>query len=191
MAGAQSAVANAITSMAMSRALAAPTRRRLMRAAKVERKAALKAALKAARKVALRVAQKAALRVGTSAGQIAARASTTPCKRVPLPTRRTALPTTQHRSVIQGPHFRISMKATARLKQARMPMATRGVKNVHGTVMAVTVVRAASVRTAVIALNAVSAVSEVSARTVRRRTASSHWRALRVIQGGQIRCQNP
>ena len=184
MAGAQSAVANAITSMAMSRALAAPTRRRLMRAAKVERKAALKVA----RKVALRVAQKAALRVGTSAGQIAARASTTPCKRVPLPTRRTALPTTQHRSVIQGPHFRISMKATARLKQARMPMATRGVKNVRGTVMAVTVVHAASVRTAVIALNA---VSEVSARTVRRRTASSHWRALRVIQGGQIRCQNP
>lgn len=170
MAGAQSAVANAITSMAMSRALAAPTRRRLMRAAKAERKAALKAAL--------RVAQKAALRVGTSAGQIAARVSTTPCKRVPLPTRRTALPTTQHRSVIQGPHFRISMKATARLKQARMPMATRGVKNVRGTVMAVTVVRAASVRTAVIALNA---VSEVSARTVRRRTASSHWRALPMI----------
>ena len=99
VAGTQSVAANAVTSMEMampmSRATAAPMRRRRMHAvrvarnlaemgeAKVEGKVEAKAALKVEAKVALR----AALKLGTSAGQTAARVSMTQCKRVLPPTR--------------------------------------------------------------------------------------------------------
>ena len=93
VAGAQSAVANAITvmPMPMSRATAAPMHRRRMRAVRVARHLAERGEAKIEGKAALRVAVRVALKVvgraATSAGQTAARVSMTQCKRVLLPTR--------------------------------------------------------------------------------------------------------
>ena len=77
------------------------------------------------------------------------------------------------------------MKAMARLKQARRAMADRDAKNVRATVMAVTVARVATEVIVVIALSA------VNARTVRRLTASSRWKALLQIPEDQMHCQGP
>ena len=174
-AGAQSAGANAVVSMAMpaSRAKAEPMRRRLMHAAKVARNLAGMEGVK----VEARVEAKAALRVGTSAGQTATRVSMTQCKRVLPPTPRTALPTTQRHSVIRGSRLRDSMKATARRNQASMPMAVRGAKNVRVTAMAVTVARVAT------------EVIVASARTRRHWTTSSRWKALPLIPEDHVRYQ--
>ena len=98
------------------------------------------------------------------------------------------MPTMQRRRVTQGLRLRGSMRAMARLNQAPMPMAVRDAKNVRATVMAVTVARVVSVRIVVIARIAVIAAS---ARTVRRLTASSHWKALPLIPEGQMRFQPP
>ena len=95
------------------------------------------------------------------------------------------MPTMQRRRVTQGLRLRGSMRAMARLNQAPMPMAVRDAKNARATVMAVTVAR---VRIVVIARIAVIAAS---ARTVRRLTASSHWKALPLIPEGQMRFQPP
>lgn len=89
------------------------------------------------------------------------------------------MPTMQRRRVTQGLRLRGSMRAMARLNQAPMPMAVRDAKNARATVMAVTVARVVSVRIVVIA------------RTVRRLTASSHWKALPLIPEGQMRFQPP
>lgn len=178
-----SAVANAATAAmatTASRAKAEPTRRKLMRAVRLARNLAGMEEVK----VALKVEGKP----GTSAGQTATRVSRTQRKQVPPPTQRTALPTTQRRSVIRGSRLRDWMKAMARLKQARMPMADRDVKNVRATVMGVTVARVATARNVVTCRSAQSAAS---ARTVRRLTISSRWRALPLIQEDQIWPQPP
>lgn len=171
-----SAVANAATAATTaSRAKAEPTRRKLMRAVRLARNLAGMQEVK----VALKVEGKP----GTSAGQTATRVSRTQRKQVLPPTPRTALPATQRRSVIRGSRLRDWMKAMARLKQARMPMADRDVKNVRATVMGVTVARVATARNVVTCRSAQSAAS---ARTVRRLTISSRWRALPLIQEDQI-----
>ena len=74
------------------------------------------------------------------------------------------------------------MRATARLKQAPMPMADRDAKNVRATVMAVTVARVATVR------NEVSAASD---RTARRLIISSRWKALALIPEDQMHYHPP
>ena len=68
----------------------------------------------------------------------------------------------------------------ASLKQAPLPIAVREAKNVRATVMAVTVAPVATVR---------NEVSAASARTARRLTASSRWKALPLILEDQMRCQ--
>ena len=85
VAGAQSAVANAATSMGMpmGRSKAEPTHRKLMRAVKVARNLAPKVAVKVVQRVEARAVGKA----GASAGQTAIRAKMTPSKPVLLPTR--------------------------------------------------------------------------------------------------------
>lgn len=91
VAGTQSVAANAVTSMEMampmSRATAAPMRRRRMHAVRVARNLAEMGEAKVEGKAALKVALRAALKLGTSAGQTAARVSMTQCKRVLPPTR--------------------------------------------------------------------------------------------------------
>ncbi len=155
-------------------------RRNLMHAARVARTLAGMEEVK--------VEAKAEGKAGASAGQTAVRVSMTQCKRVLPPTPRTALPTTLRHSVTRASRLRGSMKAMARLKPARMPMADRDVKNVRATVMAVTVARVATARNVVTCRSAQSAAS---ARTVRRLTTSSRWRALALIQEDQIWLQPP
>ena len=90
--------------------------------------------------------------------------------------------TTHRRNVTQGLRVKGSMRAIVRLKQAPMPMADKDAKNVPATVMAVTVARVATVR---------NGVSAASARTVRRLTTSSRWKALALIPEARIHCQPP
>ena len=169
-AAAQSAVANAIASMAMpmNRANTGLMYRSLMHAAKV------------VRNLAAKVAANLAVKAATSAGQIAARVRTPLDKRALQPNRSMVLPTAPHHSVTRGLRLRDSMKATARLKPVPMQMGTRGAKSARVTAMAVTVARAATVRTVVIAQSA------VSAKNLHPRTASSHWKVFRLMPEDQM-----